>query len=217
MKTSLGPEQIAILGIDPSIKNTGVVVIDGYGNVLFTVEYSMPAKALKQSMYPGKENTLINDNRKAYLPLMYIRDGLRKTLDYIDGVFLIESIVAGYENYSYGSTHKAERLGELGGLLRTLLIDYDVPFKLFAPTQIKKFAVKSGHATKEQMMCQLQRECSEATQGQLRTNKETISGDICDAYYIAKMMWYLCLPKLAQKYDTTPLLRHRLEMVTKLA
>lgn len=56
------------------------------------------------------------------------------------------------EGYSYGSTSsRLFEIGENAGLLKYHLWKEQIPFEVFAPTAIKKYATSKGNANKEKM------------------------------------------------------------------
>ncbi len=58
------------------------------------------------------------------------------------------------ENYSLGSPGRLSliRLGEIGGVLRTLLFELDVPYVEIRPSSLKKIATTDGGAAKIDMI-----------------------------------------------------------------
>ena len=109
----------AFVGIDPSVSNTGVVCLDMDGRF--------------RAALNGRD---LVDRRQAY--------GIRRHVDQVAGIcrFLADfSIIAlAYEDYSYGSVHRAYTLAEFNGILKAGLLDILPPPLFVAPTVNKKFA-----------------------------------------------------------------------------
>lgn len=115
------------LGIDQSLRSTGVALVEADGSVVYT-----------GTITPGK---LTGVER-----LAYIRRGLREALSMADGARILS---AALEGYSYGSTGTLCELGEVGAVVRLVLYDAGVPFVVVAPAQLKQFVAGNGQAKKE--------------------------------------------------------------------
>lgn len=115
------------LGIDPSLTNTGLVIINGDGKVISS--HSIKGK--------GKEHYF---NR------------VTKMIDVVEKIIKGKNIVcAGIENYSYGSVGKWAQLVTVGALMRDVvhrngILIYEAP-----PSVLKQFATQRGNATKPMM------------------------------------------------------------------
>ena len=59
---------------------------------------------------------------------------------------------AAIEGYSYGSTGKVFELGEIGGVLKVLLLEREIPYVVVPPALVKKFATGNAAAPKERML-----------------------------------------------------------------
>lgn len=91
------------------------------------------------------------------------------------------------ENYAFGGNNLAD-IGENTGILKYHLSKENIPFTVFAPSTVKKFATGKGNAKKNQM--------AEAFLDEFGLNLKEIfkqgknswspSGDIIDSYYIVK-------------------------------
>lgn len=55
------------------------------------------------------------------------------------------------------STYSAASLGMVQGVVRTVLLDYSVPYALVSPKTLKKFATGNGNADKDMMMAAARR------------------------------------------------------------
>lgn len=181
------------LGVDPSITNTGVVLLNAEGSLVLAYD----GKTAK-SKTPGGVEGLDNAFRfKAQV------DGIVRALKKrMTG----ESLVIGFEDYAYSATHQAFSLGEYGGVLKSALAElgtkYGAVLHLLAPTHVKRFGAGNGMATKEEMMSVAAAECPQLAGA---------SSDVCDAYFMAKIALYRTAPELAVRLDMgNKLLRHRL-------
>ena len=82
------------------------------------------------------------------------------------------------EGYSFGSNSgKAFTIGELGGVVRLLLSDLDIPTIIMPPSNVKQFATSSGTSKKDQMMLAVYK----------KWNEEFKSDNECDAYVLARI------------------------------
>lgn len=147
------------LGIDPSITNTGVVLLDADGKLLGCADGSEYTKGIK---------------------------GFDRYIAQAEGVArFVQSlckakctIICGYEGYSYNSPHRAFDLAEYGGILKQVLrkhLGIDTIY-LIPPTLNKNFATGHGTASKELMQQAAADECADLSD---------TSNDICDAYFLA--------------------------------
>ena len=115
------------LGIDQSLRSSGVAVISATGERLYT-----------STVTPGKLQGVTR--------LAYIRDELRHVISNYEGIQF-----AALEGYSMESVNRSFDLGELGGLVRILLHDEGIPFVVVPPTSLKLFVSSNGNASKEMM------------------------------------------------------------------
>lgn len=116
-----------VLGIDQSLSGTG----------LFWVVSGAPKWLL---ISPKK---LRGGQR-----LLYIKNAIEGILDAQNPPFEL----AAAEGYSYGGVGRVFQLGELGGVIKTLLTEHEIPYITPAPVQVKKFATGSHLASKEEMV-----------------------------------------------------------------
>jgi Holliday junction resolvasome RuvABC endonuclease subunit len=93
------------------------------------------------------------------------------------------------EGYSYNSIGRVFQIAENGGLLKYKLWKENIPFQVFAPSEIKKFASGKGNANKEKMYKSFINETNIDIRKKLDIINKNIwnpISDIVDSYYIAK-------------------------------
>jgi len=189
------------VGVDPSLTNTGVCVLDVTGKIVATGDSKVCLRSWNKQTSSEKASPGGQIHR------------LRSVADYV--ATLISKTEAkrayvGYEDYSYDSTNRAFSLGELGGVLKAALLEIpgvDVTLLLYAPTQVKQFATGYGHAAKGEMRQQALVDDPDFFKDM------KISEDVCDAFFLAKLAWYAGAPSeavLNETYRST--LRKRLEI-----
>ena len=116
---------MGFLGIDQSLNATGICRIDVDANVIALA-------------------TVTPDG---------LRDGQR--LAFIKrAVASMASVVefAAIEGYSYDSVGRVFELGEIGGVIKVLLVEANIPYVVVPPVLVKKFATGTATAGKPAMM-----------------------------------------------------------------
>lgn len=179
-------------GIDPSISNTGIVVLNATGDVIAAT---------------NTKHTKTSDNY--YLKLrdiaLCVSDVLLSNTS--DTQTFVEVY---YEDYSFSSVNRTYRLGELGGVLRTELVAQFGTIHLVAPRLLKKFAVNRGDADKAEIMSEA---LSESMYLSGLPGKQ-LTSDICDAYFLARMGWYVGnWENITALEPNKKLLRQRIEAI----
>lgn len=174
------------IGVDPSLENTAVCVLSPTGDLVGAHQ----SKLLHLKSSNPYERLL---NMRAWMEDICAQ---HRNSDF------------GYENYSYGSTNKAYKLGELGGVLKSSIFLLANSISLVPPSSLKLFATGNGAAGKDLMIAQALKECP-------KLESETqITSDICDAYFLAKAALFIN-DTAAAVASGTELLRHRLETIKK--
>ena len=116
---------MAFLGIDQSLNATGLCRLGPDGAV-----------QLRATVDPEKR---LDGPR-----LVFIKQVVASLLEHVE--------FAAMEGYSYDSVGRVFELGEIGGVLKVLLIERNVPYIIVPPVLLKKFATGNTSATKEQMI-----------------------------------------------------------------
>ena len=192
------------IGVDPSISNTGIAVLNAHGVLLGYCNTSSRSK----TKYTDNANIRRLGDLADYAVNMifYYLTQSEPTTSRED---LTRRCLIGYEDYSYGSINKSFTIGELGGVLKLELLKAGMGLEMLAPTQLKQFATGTGSASKEAVAATaFSEEKTLAVLGQ-----DIATDDLTDAYFLAKWIWYYAAPDLAVKYETSrDHLRRRLEL-----
>lgn len=117
-------KDIVVLGIDPSLTETGLCFYNISGKYAF--------ETIKGKKLRGVER------------LAFFRKSFSNLIYQYNPVFAI------IENYAYATGHsgKPYTTGELGGVFRLALYDNTVAFNVVAPPSVKKYCTGSGRADK---------------------------------------------------------------------
>jgi crossover junction endodeoxyribonuclease RuvC len=118
-------------GIDPSLKGTGIVLINENGSIIKQLVYKTDKEC-----YMNNEQWILD----VYEQVKFITNVPRLKSVYIEGLA-----------YSSLSTTLHERIGLLF-LIKTLLFKKDIKYKEIPPTSLKKWTTTDGHAEKWLMM-----------------------------------------------------------------
>lgn len=145
-----------VLGVDQSSTSSGVCILDYTGNVV-----------LLQRIVPPKKLTGVPR-------LQYIRDTLQQIINAHS-----EIKMACTEGYSYNSNNKKFVLGEVGGTVKLVLADNNIPLIEAAPKQRAKFATGHGSADKDQVQISIKSKWGE----DIKQNDES------DAYVLARIAY----------------------------
>ena len=118
-------------GIDPSLKGTGLVLIDENGSIIKEMVYKTDKEC-----YMNNEQWILD----VYDQIKFIINVPRLKFVNIEGLA-----------FSSKSTTLHERIGLLF-LIKTLLFKHDIPYKQIPPTSLKKWTTTDGFAEKWLMM-----------------------------------------------------------------
>ena len=107
--------------------------------------------------------------------------GVKRLIDIEDTLkFIVDKLPADLiliEGYAYAAKNQAHQIGELGGVIRTMLEKRGLPWIEVAPSQVKKFASGKGNAKKDLVMLNVYK----------KWGVEFASSDEADAYVIARI------------------------------
>jgi crossover junction endodeoxyribonuclease RuvC len=118
-----------ILGLDPSLSSTGIIVLDSKGNIVY--EASLKTKQLR-----GMKR------------LKFIKDEILL----VTKKFNITQVFI--ESYAFGVVQSRSKfnLGELGGVIRLTLYENNIEYEDIAPPTLKKYVTGYGNADKIMMV-----------------------------------------------------------------
>lgn len=97
------------------------------------------------------------------------------------------------EGYAFNAVGRVFQIAENTGLLKYTLWKSSIPYQVFPPPEIKKFATTKGNANKEKMYISFLEETGIDIRKKLDIMNENIwnpISDIVDAYYIAKLGFF---------------------------
>lgn len=176
-----------IIGIDPSINCTGICIYNKTDNTY--IYYMIPSKATKKMQkFKHKFVNIIPYNKDTTKYDNSIDKEFAKTNDFKQIIDIIDKILKKYkpqevhiEGISYGSTGNVADLAGLNYMIRYVLINNNIKFKIIPPTSVKKYAVANGQADKNTMIY---------TWKKLDRNITDINDikidDLADSYFIAR-------------------------------
>jgi len=175
-----------VVGIDPSLTSTGVVVIkDG----IVAEQHAIVSK-------PPKEKTPATEAER----LMKIRDSIRTfvMMDRKPSLVLVEGLA-----FTARNTSALVQLAGLNYFIREILIQGKVPFVIVSPTSLKKFATGKGNVDKNLIMMEVYK----------RWNFSPENSDVCDAFVLAQIGLALCrepaLPLIKPQTEVINLLKEQ--------
>ena len=96
------------------------------------------------------------------------------------------------EGYAYGATGRVFQIAENTGLLKHKLWELDIPYNIYTPTHIKKFATDYGYAKKPIMYEAWMKETDLDIHNLMTPKRKEVSNpitDIVDAYFICKKLF----------------------------
>jgi Holliday junction resolvasome RuvABC endonuclease subunit len=176
-----------VVGIDQSANGTAAVaLVDGkIDRFLF---FADTKKAFRE-IGPGSNYTIVepvivkgDDEVAKTVRLRRIRDELRRF------VALANPTHVAFEGYSMTRAPVASRvLGEVGGIVRVLLADLRVRFRVYPVEAVKSFATGKANAEKADMILACRDRWEEPNW--LKYGKtEGAAGNLADAYVIAQLL-----------------------------
>lgn len=161
------------VGLDLSLCNTGLVVLDENGQIYYHLVISVKSRDIERL-----------ENIRAML--MNTLKNLSSTCDIV-----INKIVV--EGYSFGSRlGQAFSIGELGGVIKLdLWKNYPDIVTIVPPTRLKKFVTGKGNAKKDVMMKYVYKKWA----------YNTDNDNLADAFGLAKIAYHLCNSKGLKKIE----------------
>lgn len=123
-----------IIGIDPSLRSTGVCTMSEEGEVIHSIAIQPKSTGLERLAF------------------------LRQQIINIIAKYDIHDIRPFIEGYSHGSSGMRESIAEWGGVLRLAFYENNIQIIDVPPKTLKKFATGNGNADKILMGTQLMKE-----------------------------------------------------------
>lgn len=153
-----------LMGLDLSLTSSGWARMDGSGGVVSgTVRSGSSSRGAARLSYVCSVVEGLVDGSCAELSSSGVR------AERVSGVVV--------EGYSFGSQGRATfSVGELGGAVRVRLFEMGVPFVEVSPALLKKFAVGSGQASKDEVLLAAARRGGSLFSG--------MSNDEADAFWL---------------------------------
>lgn len=192
-----------VVGIDQSASGTAAVsLVDGnLDRILFFADTKKKAREIlrefgdpNRAMRPpvaGDPNAIHvvepiivkgGDEVAKTIRLRRIRDNLTRF------VSLVNPTHVAFEGYSMTRAPVASRvLGEVGGIVRVLLADLGVPFRVYGIESVKTFATGKGNAEKADMILACRDRWDEPN-FLVYGKTEGAAGNLADAYVIAQLL-----------------------------
>lgn len=146
------------IGLDLSLTGTGVVVLnDGKLDAQTSIKSSKTGK--KHSDEIERLRTIVSD-----------------IMEYVDEHKPDVAVIEGIAFMAKNTTALAQLAG-LNYMVRSALVDRDIPFLIVAPTSLKKFVTGSGNAPKDTIMLEIYK----------RWHVTLLDNNIADAYALAQV------------------------------
>lgn len=161
-------DNIISLGIDPSLVGTGVIILQN-------------GKILKQKLIKSKPNPS-GKPKDEVLRIKKIVEELELIVgEHTPTIAVVEGMAFGVRNAT-----ALVQLAALNYFIRSMLMDYHVPFIIIAPTSLKKFATGSGASKKDVMLMEVFK----------RWDVTILDDNENDAYCMARVGEALLSPKM---------------------
>lgn len=145
-----------IIGIDPSLSNTGITILNSKGKILLTesIQYYPPRKKTPYHRYFCKsfEGEVRSSIQIPLGPLLTQRRIVRisERVEYLIKVHKVKTMVI--EGYSYQSVGRIADLAELSGVIKQIGLRLCSELVIVAPKTLKKFIAGNGNADKDEMI-----------------------------------------------------------------
>jgi Holliday junction resolvasome RuvABC endonuclease subunit len=148
-----------LIGIDQSLSSTGIAVLDGDG----------------RSKHLTRIKTKTDQFETEIERMVYIKKSI---YDICIQFNVTQAIMEGFSYCSKGN--RTYQVGGMGYIIRELFFERNIPYKIIAPRELKKFVAGSGNADKSSII-----EAVNKRWGQSLRNPR--DNDIADAYALAMM------------------------------
>ena len=170
-----------ILGIDPSLNGTALVILqDGKIEKKFAITNKFKDVSDQNTIIKSFNMKNINNFDRLILVRDFVQEIVKITMPNAIAI----------EDYALGSKFATINTGEIGGILRLIAYEANIPLRLYSPTQIKKFVTGIGNAPKSSVCVNVYKNWNV----DFSPYKE-LGEDFADAYSIAKLLEYELLAK----------------------
>lgn len=176
---------MTVVGIDQSATGTAAVALDDRGRLIDQVFYAdTKTQAARHrsagAVEPVKVRAADEIGRTARL------EHIRATLARFVAQF--QNPTAALEGYAFARQAFVHSLGEVGAVVRLVLWDASIPFRVYDPQAVKIFATNRGNADKEQMIEAVQRKWG-LDYMEFGQKPSGAAGNLADAFTIARMVY----------------------------
>lgn len=161
------PNYTAFVGLDLSLNGTGIAAVNRQGSLI-----------LNQTLKPSKLTSKIKGPEFRVARLIEIRNRLDAIILNIILKNSSNNLLFAVEGYTYATANSAHVMGELGGVVRTMLYEHRFDYIEVSPSHVKKYATGAGNAKKEQVIAHVLK----------RWGLLFSTSDEADAYVLARMV-----------------------------
>lgn len=162
------------MGIDLSLNSTAITCKETHDSnfvVYFFTQTKSLASKFDNSFYLPKN--LVNLSRLDFVYSKIKEILIKEEPEYV-----------AIEDYSYGSIGQHFSIGELGGIIKLLIVkEFEIPLRLYKPTQIKQFVTGKGNSPKSIMLTAIYKKYKVDF-----SKYETAADDVADSYGIMRML-----------------------------
>jgi Holliday junction resolvasome RuvABC endonuclease subunit len=186
------PKEARIIGVDASLQHGALtLLVDGklkdlayYTSIVGSAKMSKRGELLKI-----KEGKPPDKQRSQMARLAWLHEFYTRAFDRMKPTHII------LEDYAVGMARGAHYIGEIGGVLRLMMFNLGVSFRLHDPTSLKMYACLDGSAEKHEMEAAVLKRWGKdfgryngpvAKNG---TQNRTTSEDLTDAFALAQLGW----------------------------
>lgn len=183
------------VGIDLSLAHFGTCLIDMEGKVL---DYHYMTDVKKDAEVDSKHSvhhripSATCDSSEHFDRMVYIASLIRQRFDIYNCAN--KMMMVAIEGYGYASDSSRQyEIAELTGHLKTEIVSEGAAIRVHDPDSVKLFAVGNGHATKEMIYNQFEKETGLKVYTKHVKNRKKVElagpgTDVADAYFLASLL-----------------------------
>ena len=173
------------IGVDQSPNGTAVICLNDKGKINRMLFYADSKKDVKKFMHVGAVESIkvkANDEVGGIKRLNNIRNTLNDFLN----LYKNKRCIASMEGYTFARMAFSHSLGEVGGMIRMLFWERQLPYRVYDVQAVKIFATGKGNAKKGEIIEAI---AEEYDLHFLKYGKENgAAGNLADAFIIAEML-----------------------------